>query len=446
MSESTKYRSLSKNETMDLVLDPSREFDFQVGLSWDYFDGMDKIDLDAQVVALDTNGTIKEAVFYNQLQAFNGALVHSGDNHDGVGEGFDELIQIDLEKIPPEIAHLVFVVSCYSKGDFSSVETALAELIELPRSDELGDKRIRKMMEISVGSHAGFSSVILFYISRHQQDGSKWTVTSVDIPVKDARNFQSCAPNIHQLFNQNNLSNNSSETTTTNSLSLDKTFNMKKGDSAQFPLDLNKVRVGLGWTYVRRAVDLDASIIIMNHRREIENVVYYGRQSDHKRGIRLHDDNRTGNGEGDDEVISIDLTRAGHHDGDTLNVVVNIYSAGFTFERHVKDAYVRLFSENGKELARYNLDATIKTGGLFFCVLTYQNQQWNLTTTGLPCDGPTAHSGRTTRVVKDYHKQIANNNNHSSDYPRVQDISDTTSYSPYQQQSEQSSECCCIVQ
>ena len=48
------------------------------------------VDLDASAVFFDNLGQVKEAVFYNNLTAFDGGVVHSGESLDGEGEGFDE--------------------------------------------------------------------------------------------------------------------------------------------------------------------------------------------------------------------------------------------------------------------------------------------------------------------------------------------------------------------
>ena len=65
------------------------------GFSWEFYGGK-KIDLDASAVFFDNLGQVKEAVFYNNLTAFDGGVVHSGESLDGEGEGFDESISVDI--------------------------------------------------------------------------------------------------------------------------------------------------------------------------------------------------------------------------------------------------------------------------------------------------------------------------------------------------------------
>ena len=61
------------------------------------------IDLDASIVCVDGNKQIQEKCYYGNLRCFNGAIRHAGDNLDGDGDGDDEVIQIQLDKIPENI-------------------------------------------------------------------------------------------------------------------------------------------------------------------------------------------------------------------------------------------------------------------------------------------------------------------------------------------------------
>ena len=76
-------------ETQPLnVNDSEKEIDLgsnvdqiKCGLSWDFFGK--KVDLDVTVVALDTFSLELDAVYYKQLNIFDGAIQHSGDNRSG---------------------------------------------------------------------------------------------------------------------------------------------------------------------------------------------------------------------------------------------------------------------------------------------------------------------------------------------------------------------------
>ncbi|NNH70546.1 stress protein [Nocardia uniformis] len=133
---------------------------------------------------------------------------------------------------------------------------------------------------------------------------------------------------------------------------------------------LTRIRMGLGWDPVKKSgffgsrtidIDLDAWVAMFaNHN--LSDVAYYGQLISKDGSIRHQGDNLTGEGEGDDEVILVDLTRVPPHIT-TLLFTVTSYQ-GQTFEQ-VSNAYCRLVDETtGAELARYSL-----TGGMPFTAM-----------------------------------------------------------------------------
>ena len=111
-----------------------------VGLGWDTnrYDGGYDFDLDASVFLLGSNGKLlrdEDFVFYNNLNGRNGAVVHTGDNLTGDGDGDDEVIMIDFTKIPEEITKIAVVVTIYDadvrRQNFGQVDNAYIRLAKL---------------------------------------------------------------------------------------------------------------------------------------------------------------------------------------------------------------------------------------------------------------------------------------------------------------------------
>ena len=112
-----------------------------VGLGWDtnrYDSGYD-FDLDASVFMLDKNGKLQrdeDFIFYNKLRSRNDAVIHTGDNLTGEGEGEDdEVILIDFSKIPADIKKLAICVSIYDadvrRQNFGQVSNAYIRLARM---------------------------------------------------------------------------------------------------------------------------------------------------------------------------------------------------------------------------------------------------------------------------------------------------------------------------
>ena len=110
-----------------------------VGLGWDTnrYDGGYDFDLDASVFLLGSNGKLlrdEDFVFYNNLNGRDGAVVHTGDNLTGDGDGDDEVIMIDFTKIPEEITKIAVVVTIYDadvrRQNFGQVDNAYIRLAD----------------------------------------------------------------------------------------------------------------------------------------------------------------------------------------------------------------------------------------------------------------------------------------------------------------------------
>lgn len=102
---------------------------------------------------------------------------------------------------------------------------------------------------------------------------------------------------------------------------------MKKDDDATIPSTMKSLIVGLGWECPGE-IDLDASIICLDSNRNKTGIVNF--KNLEEPGITHSGDNTTGAGEGDDEVIRIDLDEIPESTVD-LFVTVNIYTENTTF-------------------------------------------------------------------------------------------------------------------
>lgn len=124
---------------------------------------------------------------------------------------------------------------------------------------------------------------------------------------------------------------------------------------------LRRLHVGLGWDVNSYNsgfdFDLDASAFLVgaNGVCKPENLIYYNNRLG--QGIEHTGDNRTGEGEGDDEVIKLDLT-AIPADIERIAITVTIYEAdkrGQNFGQ-VSNAFIRLLDEEtNQEILRYDL-------------------------------------------------------------------------------------------
>ncbi|KOT98113.1 stress-induced protein [Streptomyces sp. NRRL F-4711] len=130
--------SLQKNQTVSLVKG-GRPMLSQVkmGLGWEpAYRGKD-IDLDASVIAYGPQRNHIDSCYFGKLSILNGAIKHSGDNLTGEGGGDDEVIVVDLGRLPQEVSGLVFTVNSFSGQKFTEVAKAYCRLLDAATGEEL---------------------------------------------------------------------------------------------------------------------------------------------------------------------------------------------------------------------------------------------------------------------------------------------------------------------
>ena len=109
--------SLTKGGNVSLSKEAPGLKKIVLGLGWDprKTDGKE-FDLDAMVFLTADTGKVRsdaDFVFFNNKTSADGSVVHAGDNRSGAGDGDDETIAIDLEKVPADVAKIVATVVIY---------------------------------------------------------------------------------------------------------------------------------------------------------------------------------------------------------------------------------------------------------------------------------------------------------------------------------------------
>ncbi|OKK19048.1 stress-induced protein [Streptomyces sp. CB00455] len=130
--------SLQKNQTVSLVKG-GRPLLSQVkmGLGWEPAFGGRDIDLDASVIAYGPQRNHIDSCYFGKLSILGGAVKHSGDNLTGEGAGDDEVIVVDLGRLPADATGLVFTVNSFSGQKFTEVAKAYCRLIDAASGEEL---------------------------------------------------------------------------------------------------------------------------------------------------------------------------------------------------------------------------------------------------------------------------------------------------------------------
>lgn len=160
---------------------------------------------------------------------------------------------------------------------------------------------------------------------------------------------------------------------------------------------LTSVMVALGWDEAERKrglfspkpepIDCDASAFLLTNGKVArkEDVVYFGNLTHMSGAVRHMGDNLTGEGNGDDEQIFVDLQNV-PADYDRIAIVVNIYQCEQRRQHFgmIKNAYIRIMDgKNGKELCRYNLtDDYSNMTAMIFGEVYRHGSEWKFNAVG----------------------------------------------------------------
>ncbi len=173
--------------------------------------------------------------------------------------------------------------------------------------------------------------------------------------------------------------------------------NLKKGQRVNLEKNMTRALIGLGWDinqYDSGAdFDLDASAFMLGANgkvRKDEDFIFYGNLQSQDGSVCHTGDNRTGEGEGDDEVLIIDFTKI-PPDIQKIAITVTIYDADVRGQNfgQVSNAYVRVArmeSEDdmqGTELLKYDLveEFSIETA-LVVCEIYRYGNDWKFNAVG----------------------------------------------------------------
>ncbi|WP_432139352.1 MULTISPECIES: TerD family protein [unclassified Streptomyces] len=130
--------SLQKNQTVSLVKGGRPLLSqVQMGLGWEPAYRGKSIDLDASVIAYGPQRNHVDSCYFGKLSIVGGAVRHSGDNLTGEGGGDDEVITVDLGRLPQEVTGLVFTVNSFSGQKFTEVAKAYCRLLDATTGEEL---------------------------------------------------------------------------------------------------------------------------------------------------------------------------------------------------------------------------------------------------------------------------------------------------------------------
>ncbi len=137
--------SLTQGGNVNLSKEAPNLTNMAVGLGWNprATDGQ-AFDLDAVAFLVNESGKVRadaDFIFFNNLKSSDGSVEHTGDNRTGEGDGDDEIIKVDLTKVPADVSKVVFCAVIYEgqarNQNFGQVANAYIRIVNTQSGAEV---------------------------------------------------------------------------------------------------------------------------------------------------------------------------------------------------------------------------------------------------------------------------------------------------------------------
>ncbi len=170
-----------------------------------------------------------------------------------------------------------------------------------------------------------------------------------------------------------------------------RSIELKQGDTillSDLAPKINKIMIGLGWDLLEPELDLDASVFMLGENRKIPSddfFIYYNNLKSPLGSLEHTGDNRSTAGEGDDEMIVLNLSQV--ESQVTEIVVITTIHQGLLKKQNfgmVCNIYLRIIDlQSGIEILRFDLENSFEQAtDLEFCCLKREGNQWTFKAVG----------------------------------------------------------------
>jgi len=172
-------------------------------------------------------------------------------------------------------------------------------------------------------------------------------------------------------------------------------INLQKGQRES--INAPKFTIGLGWdtntSSTGTGFDLDASVFVLGENKKLlsdSHFVFYNNLKTPDGSVEHTGDNLTGDGDGDDEQIKVDLSKIDPNAAE-ICVVVTIHDAENRKQNfgQVRNSFVRVFDNStNTDILKYELeeDFSIETA-VEFGRLYKRNNEWKFEAVGMGMKG-----------------------------------------------------------
>lgn len=356
-------------------------------------------DVDISALMLTDAGKVTsdaDFIFYNQPAHATGAVTHDGKS--ASGPGIIDAVRVDLSKMPASAERVVLAASA-SGGPFGAVPDLHLRVVDSDTGADVARFDITDATSETAfvfgelyrrGGQWKFRAVGQGYASGLAGLATDFGISVDDEPAQTPLPPATAAP-----------ATATPTTATPGLMTLDKgPVNMRKNDRVSLTKSgtppLTQVTMGLGWDPAARGkkIDLDASAIAFDAAGKKLEMVWFTHKKGFRGAIQHSGDNVTGDGDGDDEQIHVDLAALPDEVAHIAFTINSFRGHKFT---EVQGAFCRLVERRTQtELVRFDLTESESSTGVIMAILSRATAgSWAMRAVGQ------FHDGRTVKAMVD---------------------------------------------
>lgn len=155
--------------------------------------------------------------------------------------------------------------------------------------------------------------------------------------------------------------------------------------------EMKKLKVGLGWdkkTSGGDNFDIDASMLCLKgeHIKTQDDILYFGNKEIGNGALVHSGDNLTGEGNGPDETIFVDLEKVSALGYTAIDIVATVFKAKERKQNfgQINNAFMQLENEDGEIIAKYDLTEDFSTStAIKFGTLYMKDGSWRVSAEGI---------------------------------------------------------------
>lgn len=159
-----------------------------MGLGWDITPGAGQVDLDASCATFDGDKNPVDVVYFAQRRNASGSVQHSGDNLTGAGEGDDEQIVVELDKVDSRVQAIVFTVTSFRGQQFTLVKNAFVRAVNGADGKEI--------CRYNLSGGAASTGMVMARVYRHN---GEWKIAALGDPL-DGKTIKDLLPHLPKFL------------------------------------------------------------------------------------------------------------------------------------------------------------------------------------------------------------------------------------------------------